>query len=202
VRRTILEYAGPRRCAQGPMAGVVGDRSRLGLHGHGVMLVRCSRSQRAPMSEPHESSLFIPLRTSRQLGLAFAGLHLGAIACALANSLPLEVRLLVVICVALSAWNCIRLHATGGAARAIVLIVWDRQGQWRLVQRNGRVLDAWLAHGAYSHPSLTALPFVTRGGRRRCVVIVGDRVDAEQMRRLRVRLRCTSGGRGGPGAVC
>jgi hypothetical protein len=189
---------GPRRRVT---ATGVGCTNRLARYAGGVLLQAKGR----PMGDWHENSLFIRLRGSRQLTFTFGGLHLGAFACALANHLPLGVRLLVVVWVALSAWYCIPLHATGRAARAIVLIVWDRQGQWRLVQRDGQGLDAWLDHGAYSHPMLVALPFRTRVGHRRCVLVVPDRVDADHMRRLRVRLRCASvrsGGRGDPGTVC
>lgn len=137
-------------------------------------------------------ALFMPLRPSRRLAWAFGGLHLGAVACALGNDLAIEVRLLVLVCVMLSAWCCLAVHATAGSARAIVLLAWDRQGQWRLVQRDGRVLDAWLEHGAYSHPMLVALALRTKDHGRRRVLVVADRVDADHMRRLRVRLRTTS----------
>jgi hypothetical protein len=90
----------------------------------------------------------------------------------------------------LAALRCIALHASGRMARAIVLLVWDRQGQWRLVQRDGRVLDACLEHGAYSHPALVVLPFRIQGRGRACVLVVPDRVDADRLRQLRVRLRC------------
>jgi hypothetical protein len=151
------------------------------------------------------TSLTIRLSASRQLTLGLGGLHLGAIPCALANDLPAPVQGLVVLCVVLAALRHIELHGSGRAARSIVLLVWDGHGQWRLVQRNGQVLDACLDHGAYSHPLLVVLPFRTRGWRRSCVLIVPDKVDAECLRRLRVRLRCEPSGDGRScdhGAVC
>ena len=154
------------------------------------------------MHDSASAGLFIHLDPSRQLTFALGGLHLGALPCALANDLPLAVQVAVILCVAWSAFRCIALHGTCRAARAIVLLVWDRQGQWRLVQRDGRVLDAWLEHGAYSHPLLMALPFRTRDGSRPYVLVVPDRVDPDHMRRLRVRLRCMSGRSDNTDTVC
>lgn len=71
-----------------------------------------------------------------------------------------------------------------------MLLVWDRSGQWRLVQRDGRMLDVRLEHGAYAHPKLLVLPFRTRSRQRVPVLVAPDMVDAEGLRRLRVRLRC------------
>lgn len=157
------------------------------------------------MSEDGSRTLYIRLRPSPQLLLALVTLHLGAVACALASDLPAAVQWPLVLWVATLAHRRIALHATGQAARSVVLIVWDGQGRWRLVQRDGQVLEAALERGAYVHPALVALPFRTRQGRHRRVLVVPDRVDAEGLRRLRARLRCESPGTsvaGGSRAVC
>jgi hypothetical protein len=146
------------------------------------------------MRAPFLDNLHMHLGPSRQLTLGLAGLHLGAIPCALASDLPSPLQGLVVVCVMLAALRCIALHGSCRAAHAIVLLVWDRQGQWRLLQRDGQVLDAVLVDGAYTHPALVVLPFRTASGRRRCVLVVSDRVDGECLRRLRVRLRCAASG--------
>ena len=130
------------------------------------------------------------LGASRQLAVVLGGLHLGAIACGFANDLPPTFQALVALCVLLAGMRCIALHGSRRAARAIVLLVWDRLGQWRLVQRDGRVPDVRLEPGGYLHPKLVVLPFRTRAGRRFRVLIVPDMVDADRLRRLRTRLRC------------
>ena len=144
------------------------------------------------MPQGPSTSLSIHLKPSRQLALALGALYLGAIVCAFANDLPPAVQGLVALCVALSGLRCLSLHGLQRAAHAIVLLVWDEQGQWRLLQRDGRVRDARLEHGAYAHRALVVLPFRTRSGARLRVLIVPDRVDAESLRRLRARLRCES----------
>ncbi len=117
-------------------------------------------------------------------------LHLGAVACGFVTDLPLAIQGLLALCVLLAAVRGIALHGSRRAARSIVLLVWDRRGQWRLLQRDGRMLDVRLEHGAYAHPKLLVLPFRTHSGRRVPVLVAPDTADAEGLRRLRMRLRC------------
>ena len=142
------------------------------------------------MPRSPSASLSISLSPSRQLAVAVSVLHLGGFVCAFANDLPASVQGFVALGVVLSGLRCFALHGSRRAAHAIVLLVWDEWGQWRLLQRDGRVHDARLEHGAYSHPRLVVLPFRSRNAGRLRVLIVPDRVDAECLRRLRVRLRC------------
>ena len=142
------------------------------------------------VSEDPTSSIFLRLGASRQLGFLLGALHLGAAACGFAADLPLAVQIVLAVCLLLAALHAIALHGSRRAARAIVLVVWDRRGQWRLVRRDGRTLDVRLEHGAYAHPKLLVLPFRTRSGQRVPVLVAPDMADAESLRRLRMRLRC------------
>jgi hypothetical protein len=130
------------------------------------------------------------LGASRQLVFLLAVAHLGAIPCGFANALPLAVQCLVAVCAFLGAVRCIALHGSRRGARAVVALIWDQGGQWRLVQRDGKVLDVHLSHGACAHPRLLVLPFRTQSGHRLCVLIASDTVSADDLRRLRARLRC------------
>ena len=134
--------------------------------------------------------MFLELGASRQLLIMLAVAHLGAVPCAFATDLPVAVQGLLAAGVSLGATCCIAEHALRRGPRAIVLIIWDRDGHWRLVQRDGLVLDGQLLHGACAHPRLLVLPFRTRCGRRRCVLIAADAAAADGLRRLRMRLRC------------
>ena len=131
------------------------------------------------------------LGPSRQLASVLGALHLGAVPCAFATDLPLAIQGFLALGVLLATARSIALHGSRRAARAVVLLVWDRHGQWRLLQRDGRVLDVRLEYGACAHPKLLVLPFRSRSGRRRVrVLIAPDMVDAERLRCLRMRLRC------------
>ncbi len=129
-----------------------------------------------PVSEDPNSSIFLRLGPSRQLGFLLGALHVGAAACAQ----PLTSQRS-----ASQAQNDSR-----RAARAIVLLVWDRYGQWRLVRRDGRTLQVELEHGAYAHPKLLVLLFRGRDRQRVPLLVVPDMVNADELRRLRMRLRC------------
>ncbi len=154
------------------------------------LLWRVAVLRESAVPQNSTSSLFVRLGASPQLIVVLGSLHLGAIPCGFANDLPPAIQGLVALCVLLAGMRCIALHGSRRAARAIVLLVWDRLGQWRLVQRDGRVLDVCLEPGGYVHPKLVVLAFRTRSGRRLRVLIAPDMVDADRLRRLRTRLRC------------
>ncbi len=143
-----------------------------------------------PVPQDPTSSIFLRLGASRQLGFLLGALHLGAVLCGFVTDLPLAVQGLVALCVLRAALRGIALHGSRRAARSIVLLVWDRHGRWRLVQRDGRMLDVRLEQGAYAHPKLLVLPFRTPSGQRVPVLVAPDMADAEGLRRLRMRLRC------------
>lgn len=130
------------------------------------------------------------LGPSRQLAFMLGALHLGAVPCAFAADLPVAIQGSLILGVLLATLRSIALHGSRRATRAVVLLIWDRHGQWRLLQRDGRVLDVRLEHGACAHPKLLVLPFRSRSGRRVRVLIAPDMVDVEHLRRLRMRLRC------------
>ncbi len=142
------------------------------------------------MPQDPTNSIFLRLGASRQLACILGALHLGAVACGFFTDLPVAIQGLAAVCVLRAAVRGIALHGSRRAARSIVLLVWDRRGQRRLVQRDGRMFDVRLEHGAYAHPKLLVLPFRTDSGRRVPVLVAPDMADAEALRRLRMRLRC------------
>ena len=145
------------------------------------------------MAPDSSSSLFMRLGASRRLTSVLGAVSVGAVACGLATDLPLAVRATLAACALLAGARCIALHGARRSPRAIVLLAWDRHGRWRLLQRDGRVLDVRLAPGGYAHPQLVVLAFRSARGRRRVhVLAVPGMVDADQLRRLRARLRCES----------
>lgn len=143
-----------------------------------------------PVSEDPNSSIFLRLGPSRQLGFLLGALHVGAAACGFMADLPLAARSLLAGCLLVAALRAMALHGSRRAARAIVLLVWDRYGQWRLVRRDGRTLQVELEHGAYAHPKLLVLLFRGRDRQRVPLLVVPDMVNADELRRLRMRLRC------------
>jgi len=101
---------------------------------------------------------------------------------------------LAVLVVSSMVWG-IRRHALRLDRNAIVRLVWDADDYWLLVTADGRELAGELMPSSYVHPSLVILIFQTGGAgihrlwNRRSVVLLPDALDAESLRRLRVRLR-------------
>ena len=82
-----------------------------------------------------------------------------------------------------------RRHLPGRGTESVRAIEWLPDGRWRLLTGAGR-WDAVLALPLYEQPFLVILSFRVAGRRRLLhVVILPDMVDADQFRRLRVRLR-------------
>ena len=83
----------------------------------------------------------------------------------------------------------LRRHALGMGPESIDEFTCEEGGAWMLLTRGGTLHKAQLLPSTYIHPALVVLNFST-GKNRRSVVILPDRMDAEALRRLRVRLRC------------
>lgn len=137
-----------------------------------------------------QHSLFLRLGASRQAVLVLRALQLGAAACPFASDLPVGIPWLLAAWALLYGGRCIGLHGSRRADRAIVLLIRDGQGRWRLRQRDGTLLEVALEPGAFVHPLLMLLPFRGVDGRRVSVLMVPDMVHGDDFRRLRVWLRC------------
>lgn len=184
------QYAGQSLPLQGPLAAPAGVARRSRSRRHGLGVARRPVYSWLAVSQEATSSLSIRLDASPRLVAVLAALHLGAVPCALTNNLPLAVQGLLVAGVLLGAAHCIAVHGTRRAPRSVVRLIWDGHGRWRLLRRDGTLLEARLVPGAYVHPKLVILPFRTRSGVRRSVLVVADRAPGDDLRRLRVRLRC------------
>ena len=140
--------------------------------------------------------LYAPLRLqpgrSRLLAVFLLTIHVLALVALI--PLPLEVwwKLAIVGGLLVDLGWSYRLHAVKTSGSAIVEAVWDGEGIWQLSLGNGDQVEAVLLPDSVVTLSLVVLNF--RGnGRRRSLVLTIDNTDAEQLRRLRARLRVESG---------
>lgn len=139
------------------------------------------------MSSPaYAAPLRLDLRRSRRLALYLAAAHAGALAfipfLPLGNVTGALLAILVLLCLARSGSARVLMRGDGD----VVALVWERDGEWRLVERGGRTRVCRLRPDSYVHPWLTVLNFA---GERRCsVVLLPDSLDRDTYRRLRVRL--------------
>jgi len=64
----------------------------------------------------------------------------------------------------------------------------DGSGEWHLFDTDGQVHKAWLQGNSRVWPGLMILNLQMQGGGHRTLLLLSDNSDAEQRRRLRVRL--------------
>lgn len=85
-----------------------------------------------------------------------------------------------------------RCHLKRSAPGAIRSAVWDEQGNWQLDLADGSRVDAVLLPDSFLTVHLVILNFRIDGMRRsRSLILTGDSVHPDLLRRLRVRLRLT-----------
>ena len=75
------------------------------------------------------------------------------------------------------------------APQAVKHLVWTGEDRWELFGGDGARRKARLLPGAYVHPFLVILRFLTEDKRSCAVVLPRDSLDADSHRRLRVQLR-------------
>jgi hypothetical protein len=86
----------------------------------------------------------------------------------------------------IGAW---RNHVTLTAPAAVKTLVWLAENRWELFCADGASCEARLLPGAYVHPFLVILRFMTEDNRRCAVILPPGSLHADYHRRLRVRLR-------------
>lgn len=74
-------------------------------------------------------------------------------------------------------------------ARAVRTVIWQGDTDWQLIERGGTRRTVRLAPDTCVHPWMTVLNFRLGRWRRRTVLVLPDRTDADTYRRLRVGLR-------------
>mgnify|MGYP000365566617 CR=1 FL=1 len=95
-------------------------------------------------------------------------------------------------------WLWLRRHPVfGHGPRALVRLLAQTDGAWRLRERSGREVQARLLDDSYVQSLILVLNFRDEAGRRRTRVLLGDEIPAEALRRLRLYL---SSHRAGPRA--
>lgn len=140
------------------------------------------------MSEP-PISYRIELGASRRLAWLLGSSHAIALVAASLSSLPGVARVALGCLILASAFHTLRTHAWRSAARAPVCAEKDRERTWRLIRRDGSRSDAMRLDWAYVQTWGVILGFRRRRFRRETLLVMGDAVGDETLRRLTVALR-------------
>jgi toxin CptA len=85
------------------------------------------------------------------------------------------------------------LHLLHRAPSAVREAVWAAEGAWTITLGSGRTVDASLLRSTFVSTSLVVLNFRCGRWRRHALVLLPDNLEANLLRRLRVRLRIAGG---------
>ena len=141
------------------------------------------------MSRHHaHPPLVIRPRPSPRLGGFVAATHAAALAVALALPLPWAGRAPLAGMIAASLGWILWARVLAAAPWSIRQAVWDEDG-WQLTLADGRVRSARLARSTYVGVGLVILNLRLGHLGRRSLVLTGDAVGPDLLRRLRARLR-------------
>ena len=131
----------------------------------------------------------LELRPSRRLALVLFGLHaLGLISAASVRMPPIALAAIAAT-VLTSFIVSFRRHALLVGAAAVRRAVWTSLGRWTITDGTGAALEAELLPEPTVGQLLVVLRFRGADGRRRALLLLPESADADQLRRLRARLR-------------
>jgi hypothetical protein len=116
-------------------------------------------------------------------------LHAGAVLLTMLAQPPRWAGLTLAALYALS-WLRLRRHAVFGyGPRALVRLILEADGRWRVEDARGLRADARLLPGSVAQSWLIVLNFRLPSGARRTRALVGDELAPDDWRRLHARLR-------------
>ena len=143
-----------------------------------------------PPGSPATAPLVLQPRPSVRLGTWVLGSHLAALGTTLALPLDWFWRLGLGVVLLASLGFTLWARVLGRAPWSIHTAVWGDSG-WVLLRNDRRVLTARLAPSSFIGLHLVVLNLRCEGLRRATLVLSADAIDADLLRRLRVRLRLT-----------
>lgn len=132
--------------------------------------------------------LRVELGRSRLLTAAAAGIHAAAALSCLVAALHPFLRMLLLALTGAHLVYFLRRQVTATAVGAISAISWDRQRGWRVCAVPGGWQAAQPLMPVFVSAQLVAVRFRASNRRACSALIVGDRLAADDFRRLRVRL--------------
>lgn len=155
-----------------------------------MVSIRACFVSRGRVSGVITSMLRVILKPSAYLATALAAVHVAAAATLLPLDLPAWAKLALAITIAASLANALWRHAFLKARYALTGIELGEADRASVETRDGRWHDARVLPTTYVSPLLSVLNVRLEDRMfTRHMLIVADNVDADDFRRLRVRLR-------------
>lgn len=140
------------------------------------------------MTNHFELPVLISVKASKWLKFWLYIIHFLAIPVIVMTALAWPAKALLAITIGGSLYFVKRNYIQLQGRNSIVRVVLDDADEWWLSTARGDTIHATLLPAAFVHPLLITLPFQSHG-RKYTVILTPDIVNANMLRRLRVRLR-------------
>ena len=147
-----------------------------------------------------ESAFLLPLvidyRVSRRVLIYLILLHALALSALLGSDHGWQTALPAGVLLIFSFWwHFLRCADCAGKLSGHRFIL-DRDNQWWVRDRAGKETSIKLLPGAFVHPWIVVIRFAAVDSKKYALILSDDNLDAETLRRLRVRLRYPTTGAG------
>lgn len=126
---------------------------------------------------------------SRQLLVFVWGSHLLALCVTMFLPLSFLTQASLLLLIMLSLWHHWHASVIGDHERSIKIAEWGGADEWILFNAEGKKSRARLLSSSYVQPWLVVLSFYSKRFGRCRLIILPDSIDADLLRRLRVRLK-------------
>ncbi|MCB1829677.1 MAG: hypothetical protein H6964_17710 [Chromatiaceae bacterium] len=132
----------------------------------------------------------IEIGPSRSLGRFLSATHFIGLIAVVYFTPRFPVTLILILPLLWSWWRGWSVHVALSSRSAVEKVEWGMDDGWILYQKQGAQSGAKLQQRNFVAPWMTLLSFSCSSGFfSRYVILLGDNCDADQLRRLRVRLR-------------
>jgi len=140
-------------------------------------------------SKKYAQPLHLEPRTSVQLSMALLLLHGLGLLVAMNLNLPIWAGMLLSAAILLNFYTTFSTHVMGRGKFAILSLVWEDEGEWKILMSDARQYIARLLPSSYVHTRLIVLNFRLENGGRRTSILLPDSLDKTTYRKLLVRMQ-------------
>lgn len=140
-------------------------------------------------SKKYAQPLHLEPRTSIQLSVALLLLHGLGLLVVMNLNMPIWASMLVSAAILLNFYTTFSTHVLGRGKLAILSLVWEDEGEWKLMMSDAEQFIARLLPNSYVHTRLIVLNFRLENGGRRTSILLPDSLDKTTYRKLLVRMR-------------
>lgn len=144
-------------------------------------------------STKYASPLRLEIQRSQKLLSLLLVTHLGAFMLIWTLTIAIQWQLLLALIILGSLFYYTKAYYLLTSPNAVVHAIWDADENWHLSLANGSIISARLLPDTYIHPWLVVLNFICQDpSKKYSLPLLPDSLDANTLRRLRVRLRTSS----------